>query len=147
MSIATKMCIQICAKLGGEPWIVKLPLKTLMVIGFDTYGKKFPQVTSMVASISSSYTKYFSTVSFSSTPGEKVNNICLEIGSKFRMSKDSINFIKTIKLLFILFYFLLECIQAYKSNNNAFPGWIIIYRDGLGDDNEAEAEVRLIEVR
>lgn len=41
MSVATKIGIQINAKLGGEIWGVDIPAKTLMVIGMDSYhGKK-----------------------------------------------------------------------------------------------------------
>lgn len=83
MSIATKMCIQMCTKLGGEPWTVKFPLKSLMVIGFDTYGKKSPQVSAMVASLSATFTKYYSTISFSTNPVEKSRNLCTELTSKF----------------------------------------------------------------
>jgi len=42
MSVATKIGIQINAKLGGEVWGVQIPTKTLMVIGMDSYhGSKF----------------------------------------------------------------------------------------------------------
>jgi len=37
MSVATKIGIQINAKLGGEIWGVHIPTKTLMVIGMDSY--------------------------------------------------------------------------------------------------------------
>ncbi len=37
MSVATKIGIQINAKLGGEVWGVHIPTKTLMVIGMDSY--------------------------------------------------------------------------------------------------------------
>ena len=37
MSVAIKISLQINAKLGGEIWSVKIPTKTLMVIGIDSY--------------------------------------------------------------------------------------------------------------
>lgn len=37
MSVATKIGIQINAKLGGEIWGVQVPTKTLMVVGMDSY--------------------------------------------------------------------------------------------------------------
>lgn len=50
MSIATKVAIQMNCKIGGIPWIVNIPLTSLMVVGFDVchdtnsrnkdYGKK-----------------------------------------------------------------------------------------------------------
>ena len=36
-SVATKIGIQINAKLGGEVWAVDIPISTLMVIGMDSY--------------------------------------------------------------------------------------------------------------
>ena len=35
MSVATKIGIQINCKMGGEVWAVEVPLKRLMVVGFD----------------------------------------------------------------------------------------------------------------
>ena len=34
-SVATKIGIQINCKMGGEVWAVEVPLKRLMVVGFD----------------------------------------------------------------------------------------------------------------
>ena len=33
MSVATKVAIQMAAKLGAEPWAIKMPIKGTMVIG------------------------------------------------------------------------------------------------------------------
>lgn len=35
MSIATKIAIQMCCKLGGAPWYVEIPLEGMMMVGFD----------------------------------------------------------------------------------------------------------------
>ncbi|ODM91966.1 Protein aubergine [Orchesella cincta] len=73
MSICTKLVVQMNAKLGGEPWTVLIPLKKLMVVGFDVYhcGKrKGSSVGAMVATTSASYAKYFSTVSHHSSRDE-----------------------------------------------------------------------------
>jgi aubergine-like protein len=35
MSVATKVVLQLNCKLGGAPWMVKLPISGLMTIGFD----------------------------------------------------------------------------------------------------------------
>ena len=37
MSVCTKIGIQLNCKLGGEVWAVDVPLKKLMVVGFDVY--------------------------------------------------------------------------------------------------------------
>ncbi len=36
-SVATKVAVQMAAKLGGEPWAVPIPLKQCLVIGYDSY--------------------------------------------------------------------------------------------------------------
>ena len=36
-AVATKVAIQMAAKLGAEPWSVKIPVRNLMVVGFDSY--------------------------------------------------------------------------------------------------------------
>src|SRR5207302_6144047 len=65
MSIATKVVVQMNAKLGGEPWSIKLPLKNTMFVGFDVYsgakGSKSGSIGAMVATFSPQFTKYFST--------------------------------------------------------------------------------------
>ena len=37
MSVATKIAVQMNAKMGGEVWALDIPLKKLMVIGFDSH--------------------------------------------------------------------------------------------------------------
>lgn len=37
MSVAGKIAMQLNCKLGGELWAVEVPLKGLMVVGYDTY--------------------------------------------------------------------------------------------------------------
>ena len=37
MSFANQVAFQMNAKLGGEPWAVKILMKNTMVIGYDTY--------------------------------------------------------------------------------------------------------------
>lgn len=65
MAIATKVVVQMNAKLGGDPWSMKLSLKSIMFVGVDLYtgsrGKVGGVVGAMVASMNSAYTKYFST--------------------------------------------------------------------------------------
>jgi hypothetical protein len=67
MSIATKVVVQMNAKLGGEPWSIKLPLKNLMIVGFDVYhgakGTGGKSVGAMVSTLSPTFAKYFSTTS------------------------------------------------------------------------------------
>lgn len=65
MSIATKVVIQMTAKIGGEPWTVKVPIKNLMVVGLDSYNDTY----SVVASLSKDFTKYFSAVGTKNSNG------------------------------------------------------------------------------
>ena len=37
MSVAGKIAMQLNCKLGGDLWAVEVPLKGLMVVGYDTY--------------------------------------------------------------------------------------------------------------
>ena len=79
MSVATKVAVQMNAKLGGEPWAVKIPMKDTMIIGYvsccsyshlqsfiaihfqDTYHDslhKGKSVGAVVASMNSTFTKF-----------------------------------------------------------------------------------------
>lgn len=63
-SIATKLMIQIAAKVGGEPWKLNLPSQAWMVIGYDAYhdARQSRSVGAFLASLNSSFTKFFSKV-------------------------------------------------------------------------------------
>ena len=88
MSVATKVAIQMNAKLGGEPWAVRMPLTDTMVIGYDTYHdsiQKGRSVGAVVASLNSSMTKYLSVASLHSNPAQELNdNMCPAISKALR---------------------------------------------------------------
>ncbi|KAK7794255.1 hypothetical protein R5R35_014662 [Gryllus longicercus] len=110
MSIATKVSIQICCKIGGAPWTVDMPLSGLMVAGFDvchdttTRGRSFG---AMVASLDKSMTRYYSAASAHTTGEELSNDLSLNMTKAARRYMDY--------------------------NNGALPARIIIYRDGVGE--------------
>ncbi|CAL8126172.1 unnamed protein product [Orchesella dallaii] len=109
MSVCTKLVIQINSKLGGEPWGVNIPLRNLMVVGFDVHhcGKrKGSSVGAMVATTSQSQGKFFSTISFHSNK----DDVSDKVGADFT-----------------------KCLYAYSKANNELPGRIIMYRDGVAD--------------
>jgi len=112
MSIATKVVVQINAKLGGEPWSVQVPIKNVMVVGFDAYkgggGKPGERkgIGAIVASLNSSLSKYYSTVSNHKGLSEIGTNLAMDIN---------------------------KCLTAYSEENNQLPDRIIIYRDGVGE--------------
>uniref|UniRef100_A0A1B6DVK7 Piwi domain-containing protein n=1 Tax=Clastoptera arizonana TaxID=38151 RepID=A0A1B6DVK7_9HEMI len=109
MSITTKIAIQINAKLGGAPWSVEVPLKGLMVVGFDVShdardkGKSFG---AMVASMDEHYSRYYSTVT-PHTNGEEMSN------------ELSLNIVKAAR--------------KFQMRNGTLPSRILIYRDGVGE--------------
>ena len=96
MSVATKIGIQISAKLGGEIWSVPIPVshtslsptpliiylsfqsKSLMIIGMDTYhDKKRKQVSiaAFVATTNPQCTSYYSRIIMQTTTQELVDGI------------------------------------------------------------------------
>lgn len=111
-SIVQKILLQMNCKLGGALWGINVPLKNTMIVGIDTYhgstdGKTGTAVGGLVASINSSFTRYFSKPNLQGKKEELVSGItsCL-----------------------------VEALQVYKDHNNStLPERIIIYRDGVGD--------------
>ncbi|XP_008216870.1 piwi-like protein Siwi isoform X2 [Nasonia vitripennis] len=109
MSIATKIVIQMNCKIGGIPWSIPIPLKGLMVVGFDVChdtNSKDKDFGAMVASLDPHFGRYFSAVS-SHTSGEELSNDL------------SVNLCKAL--------------AQFKHYNNALPKRIVIYRDGVGE--------------
>ncbi|CAF4530190.1 unnamed protein product, partial [Rotaria magnacalcarata] len=109
MSVATKVGIQINAKLGGEIWAVQIPSKTLMVIGIDIYRdsqSRSSQMIGFVASINPTCTRYYSHVI------EQRNNNDMIKGLKSCMQ---------------------NALQKYHEVNGSLPAKIIVYRDGVND--------------
>lgn len=112
MSLCTKVGIQMNCKLGGEPWAVEIPLKTLMmVIGFDSYhdsARKGQSVGGFVASLNNSLTRWYSQVSFHQTGGWQELSDSLTVHTS-------------------------NALKKYHSINGALPQIIIFYRDGVSE--------------
>jgi aubergine len=67
--------MQICAKLGGEPWAIEnIPLlnKPTMVIGIDVYNKAGMSIIAFCGSYNIRLTKYVSTVKYE-TQGKEIH--------------------------------------------------------------------------
>lgn len=99
------------AKLMGAPWMIEIPLKGLMVVGFDVChasGKDNNRsVGALVASMDlKESTRYFSNVMMHSKGQELSNEI-------------SINMVYALK--------------TYRSIHGVLPERIIFYRDGVGE--------------
>lgn len=109
-SIASKIAIQINCKLGGIPWMIKLPVKGLMTVGFDVSHHPRDRQRSMGAlsctmdlNVSSSF--YSATMSYADG-NEMVQNLDI---------------------------YLKKAIEMYKRLCKALPERIIMYRDGVGE--------------
>ncbi|XP_026764636.1 piwi-like protein Siwi [Galleria mellonella] len=109
MSIATKVAIQINCKLGGAPWTVSIPLKNLMVVGYDVCHDtrcKEKSFGAFVATLNQAMSQYYSIVN-AHTSGEELSaHMGFNIAS---------------------------AVRKYKERNGVLPNPIFVYRDGVGD--------------
>lgn len=109
LTIATKVAIQLCCKIGGAPWSVAVPLKGLMVLGFDvTHDSdlKGSSYGALVASIDPQMSSWFSRVSPHRSGNELSNDIAVSV---------------------------VHALHKYRERNNAVPVAILMYRDGVGE--------------
>uniref|UniRef100_A0A1A9VI45 Aubergine n=1 Tax=Glossina austeni TaxID=7395 RepID=A0A1A9VI45_GLOAU len=110
MSIATKVVIQMNAKLMGSPWMINLPLRGLMTVGFDVCHSakdKNKSYGALVATMDlTSTTRYYSTVAQHLKGQELSNEITMNMTC---------------------------ALKAYRDEHGALPRSILFYRDGVGD--------------
>nr|BCS90542.1 piwi protein [Cladonema pacificum] len=108
-SVCTKIGIQLNCKLGGDIWAVDIPLRNLMVVGFDVYHdslSKGKSIGGFVASTNKYATRYYSTITQQTSH--------MEICDQLKVCMTS-------------------ALKKYHEINNALPERIIVYRDGVGD--------------
>lgn len=113
ISVASKVAIQMNCKLGGIPWVLKNPLSSVMVIGFDVCHdtrNKSKSYGAMVASLyggGQKHPKFFSTINHHSS-GEELSNFMAQ------------NVVKAL--------------HSYSSDfGGSLPQRIFIFRDGVGE--------------
>eukprot|EP01119_Soliformovum_irregulare_P019822 TRINITY_DN6354_c0_g1_i2.p1 TRINITY_DN6354_c0_g1~~TRINITY_DN6354_c0_g1_i2.p1 ORF type:complete len:792 (-),score=209.84 TRINITY_DN6354_c0_g1_i2:309-2684(-) len=109
MSVCQNIIRQINCKMGGELWMVDVPLKKAMIIGVDVYHDtltKGQSVCGFSASMNQTFTKYFTPVCFQKTGQELVDGL----GECMR-----------------------QALQQYFILNKYLPDLILVYRDGVGD--------------
>lgn len=109
MSVATKIAIQLNCKLGGSAWSVELPLKNIMVVGYDSYhdsSMKGRSVGGICCSMNSTLTKYYSRVTFQTSHQEMIDG--------FHSN-------------------LTDALKRYHQLNGQLPERVFIYRDGVGE--------------
>ncbi|EDW02949.1 protein aubergine [Drosophila grimshawi] len=110
MSIATKVVIQMNAKIMGAPWIIELPLRGLMTVGFDVCHSskdKNKSYGALVATMDMKLsTRYYSSVT-EHLKGQELSN---------QMS---------VKMTCAL--------KAYRELHGTLPERILFFRDGVSD--------------
>uniref|UniRef100_A0A1I8PZG7 Uncharacterized protein n=2 Tax=Stomoxys calcitrans TaxID=35570 RepID=A0A1I8PZG7_STOCA len=110
MSIATKVIIQMNAKLMGAPWMIDLPLSGLMTVGFDVCHSAKERNKSYGALVATmdikQSTKYFSAVTQHLKGQELSNEITMNMTC---------------------------ALKSYRAVHGTLPARILFYRDGVGD--------------
>lgn len=109
-SIASKVAIQMSAKLGALPWMIKLPVKGLMTVGFDVSHHprdKSRSIGALVATMNLLKTGTFYSITASYQNGNEMN-----VGLAQHMKK---------------------ALDIYKEESGCLPEKILFYRDGVGE--------------
>lgn len=110
-SVATKLAIQMCVKLGGAPWRGRCPLKNAMTIGFDVAKDKSRRNTSYGCLVATMDLKeqapsYFSTVGCIGDDADATSVLVMN---------------------------LIKALQAYRQKQGVLPAYIFLYRGGVSD--------------
>lgn len=108
-SVVQKVILQMNCKMGGELWGCNIPLKNLMVVGFDVYHdptRKLNSVLGAVASMNSTMSSWANICKIQ-FPGQEIVDVMMS----------------TIGLL----------AKQYKERNNTYPDQVIVFRDGVSD--------------
>lgn len=103
-AIIQKIALQMNCKMGGSLWSIRIPFENVMICGIDTYhagNKKNDSVSAFVASLNSTYTKWYSRAVIQTPKEELIHGLCIG---------------------------LIAALNEYKSWNNQLPEKIIIYR-------------------
>lgn len=91
-------------KLGGSLWSIKIPFNNVMICGIDTYhdtAKKHNSVGAFVASLNSTYTRWYSKACLQNQKEELINGLCSAV---------------------------VAALSTYFKVNNKLPDRIIIFR-------------------
>jgi aubergine-like protein len=119
-SVINKILIQICAKVGGEPWAIdKLPFTKCptMLVGIDAYNKGNKTIVGLCASYNPTFTKYISI--------PKIVDQGQNLGPSI---KDALQ----------------EAISQFQKLNNVVPSHVILLRDGLSFLKMTENEIKCL---
>jgi aubergine-like protein len=106
-SVINKVLLQICAKVGGEPWAIsEIPFTSepTMVVGLDVYNKLGKTILGCCATINRNYTKYVS-LAKADNQGADLSNLVAEC--------------------------ITEASKNFAAVNKIAPKHVIILRDGI----------------
>lgn len=122
-SICQKIAIQILSKVGGQPWAMKFPMRSFMIVGIDVYHDTIDRKKScvgFVASMNEFTSSWWSQTFFQSS--------LEEIGQKINVCMTS-------------------ALRRFHALNNFVPQRVIVYRDGVGDGQlETVIEIEISQV-
>jgi aubergine-like protein len=121
-SIATKIAIQINCKLGGIPWMIKLPIKGLMTIGFDVSHHPRDKTRSMGA-LCATMDLNRSSSFYSTTMEYKDGNEMVQNLDKY----------------------ISEALKMYVGLCKELPERIVLYRDGVGEGQIATVDAQEVQ--
>ncbi|XP_074604113.1 piwi-like protein 1 [Brevipalpus obovatus] len=108
-TICTKVCIQMSVKLGAEAWALHIPVKYIMVVGYDCYhdsARRGSSVGAFVCSLNQSATRWYSRVTYHQSREEMSGNFAMQLTNG---------------------------LKEYASFNGKLPNRLVIYRDGVGE--------------
>jgi aubergine-like protein len=109
-SICTKIAIQMNCKLGGIPWLVKVPVSGLMTVGFDVSHDPKDRRKSLGAMVA--------------TMDVKKSSCFYSVTMEYKDGNDMVQQVDQ---------HLKRAIEIYKETIGAYPERIVYYRDGVGD--------------
>ncbi|XP_055349493.1 piwi-like protein 1 [Paramacrobiotus metropolitanus] len=108
-SVATKVCMQLNAKLGGDIWTMHFPFTApTMVIGIDCHRDRMAQKTLVAAAAAwnKGFSRYYNCAVY---------------------ADDDDQILTCIPLL------VKECIEYFKAQNKCLPQGVFVYRDGISE--------------
>ena len=122
-SIASKILVQICAKVGGCPWAFqRIPFSQspTMICGLDLYHKKGrASYLAFVASGDQHFAQYFSYVRRCGTTNQEA--------------------VESLEAI------MEEALKDFQARHNIFPMNVIVYRDGVSESQEDKMAASEIE--
>lgn len=116
MSVATKVAVQLVAKLGGRNWKMAFPFKVpTMVIGIDTHRDRVNK--EVVVAAAGSHDAGFSGYYNCSTAVPQARSKEDEEDAVFDAVRDLVR----------------KCVEEFNKKNKVYPHQVFIYRDGISE--------------